>query len=108
MPDIRMPQSMRTTLLLGGVLLLALVVRAIDLNGQSFFIDEFSEVSLAKQPVAEIIHAADSAPPLFPLVLKGWLNIWQTDDSARWLSVACGLASVLCVWGIGRRLVDDA
>jgi uncharacterized membrane protein len=103
-----MSQSLRTTLLLAGILLLAFAIRAIDLNGQSLFVDEFSEITLAKKPVAEIIPAADSAPPLFPLMLKSWLATWHTDASARWFSVVCGVASVLCVWGIGRRLVDDA
>ncbi|HVT29366.1 MAG TPA: glycosyltransferase family 39 protein [Lacipirellulaceae bacterium] len=94
--------------LLGAILLLAFVVRAIDLNGQSLFIDEFSEISHAKNSVTEIIYANDSAPPLFPIALKAWIAFWQTDASARWFSVVCGVASVLCVWGIGRRLVDDA
>lgn len=103
-----MPRSIRTTLPLCGTLLLAFVLRAIDLDGQSLFVDEFSEVALAKQSVTEIIHADDSAPPLFPLALKCWMSVWQTDASARWFSVLCGVASLFCVWGVGRRLVDDA
>ncbi|HEX5471396.1 MAG TPA: glycosyltransferase family 39 protein, partial [Lacipirellulaceae bacterium] len=84
------------------------MLRAIDLNGQSLFIDEFSEISLAKKTVAEIIPAADSAPPLFPIMLKTWMGVWHNDASARWFSVVCGVASIICVWGVGRRLVDDA
>ena len=101
-------KRMRTTLLLGGILLLAFAVRAIDLNGPSLFVDEFSELTLAKESATAIICANDSAPPLFPLALKGWLSIWHTDASARWFSVACGLASILCVYAIGARLVDNA
>ena len=103
-----MSQTLRTTLLLGGILLLAFVVRAIDLNGPSLFVDEFSELTLAKESPTAIIWANDSAPPLFPLALKSWLAIWHSDASARWLSVACGLASILCVYAIGTRLVDNA
>src|SRR3954468_14811071 len=103
-----MSQTMRTALLLGGILLLAFAVRAIDLNGPSLFVDEFSEITLAKESASAIIHANDSAPPLFPLALKGWLTIWHTDASARWFSAACGLASILCVYAIGSRLVDRA
>jgi hypothetical protein len=102
-----MSQTLRTTLLLGGILLLAFVVRAIDLNGPSLFVDEFSELTLAKESPTAIIWANDSAPPLFPLALKGWLTIWHTDASARWFSAACGLASILCVYAIGARLVDN-
>jgi hypothetical protein len=103
-----MSQTMRTTLLLGGILLLAFAVRAIDLNGPSLFVDEFSEITLAKESASAIIHANDSAPPLFPLALKTWMNIWHTDASARWFSAACGLASIVCVYAIGSRLVDNA
>src|SRR6185295_2731210 len=103
----RMSKSTRNTWLLGVVLLAAFAVRAVDLNGQSLFVDEFSEISLAKQSLSQIIFANDSAPPLYPLVLKGWLGVWKTDDAARWLSVVCGVASIVCVWGIGPRLVDE-
>lgn len=103
-----MSQTQRTTLLLFGILLLAFAVRAIDLNGPSLFVDEFSEITLAKKSATAIIHANDSSPPLFPLALKAWLSIWHSDASARWFSVACGVASVLCVYGIGARLVDNA
>lgn len=95
-------------LLLGGILLLAVAVRMTDLNGPSLFVDEFSEITLAKTSPGEIIWANDSAPPLFPLALKTWLAVFQTDASARWFSVACGVASILCVYGIGARLVNNA
>jgi phosphate/sulfate permease len=103
-----MSPLLRTTLLLGGILLLAFVVRAIDLNGPSLFVDEFSEITLAKASPTAIIWANDSAPPLFPLVLKTWMQAWNSDASARWFSVACGLASILCVYAIGARLVNNA
>lgn len=103
-----MSPSARTTLLLGGILLVGFAVRATDLNGPSLFVDEFSEISLARQGTTDIIYANDSAPPLFPLTLKAWLAVWQTDAAARWMSLACGLLSIACVWGIGRELVDDA
>jgi hypothetical protein len=96
------------TLLLGGILLLAFAVRVTDLNGPSLFVDEFSEITLAKTPVGEIIWANDSAPPLFPLALKTWLTVFQTDASARWFSVTCGVASILCLYAIGSSLVNNA
>jgi uncharacterized membrane protein len=98
----------RNAILLFGILLLAFIVRAIDLNGPSLFVDEFSEITLAKESPAAIIWANDSAPPLFPLALKTWLTVFQTDAAARWFSVVCGLVSILCVYGIGSRLVNNA
>jgi uncharacterized membrane protein len=100
------PRFARTTITLCGILVLAFAVRAIDLNGQSLFVDEFSEISLAHESPRAILSAHDSAPPFFPLTLKCWLALWGADDAARWLSVVCGVASVLCVWAIGRHLVD--
>src|SRR5262245_42011189 len=98
----------RNALVLFGILVLAFTVRATDLNGPSLFVDEFSEITLAKESPTAIIWANDSAPPLFPLALKTWLTVFQTDASARWLSVACGMASILCVYAIGSRLVNNA
>ncbi len=103
-----MSPSLRTTLLLGGILLLSFAVRAIDLSGPSLFVDEFSEITLAKESPTAIIWANDSAPPLFPLALKTWMQAWNSDASARWFSVVCGLASILCVYAIGARLVNSA
>jgi uncharacterized membrane protein len=100
-------QIPRTAFNLGGVLLLALVVRAIDINGQSLFIDEINEIDLAKRPAIAIVNARDSMPPLYPPLLKAWLSVWQTDAAARWLSALCGTLSILCIWGIGRRLVGE-
>ncbi len=97
-----------TPLILCGILLLALLLRAVTLDGQSFFVDEISELVLSKKPLAKIVVAPDSAPPFFPLALKNWLTFWRTDAAARWLSLICGLASIVCVWAIGRRLVDNA
>jgi mannosyltransferase len=97
---------LREPLLLVAIVALAVLVRAVDLNGPCFYTDEVNELVLAKQPVVDIIFAADSMPPLYPLIHKAWLAAWGTDAAARWLSVVFGVATVICVWGIGRRLVD--
>jgi uncharacterized membrane protein len=89
---------------LSGILLLGFAVRAVDLDGQSLHIDEISEIKLAHQPAASILHAADSMPPLFAIVHKAWLAWWDTDAAARWLSVLLGVAAIGCVCGIGREL----
>jgi hypothetical protein len=96
------------SLLLAGILLGALVIRLVEINGQAFFVDEVYEIKLAHRPAAEIIDEANAMPPLYPLLLKGWLGIWGSDAAARWLSALCGVTSIVCVWGSGRRLVNDA
>ena len=32
---------------------------------------------------------------------------WGTDAASRWLSLVSAWRTVVCVWGIGRQLVDD-
>ncbi|HEY4235250.1 MAG TPA: glycosyltransferase family 39 protein [Lacipirellulaceae bacterium] len=97
---------LREPLLLFAIIVLAVAIRGVDLNGPCFYTDEVNELALAKQSVTNVIFAADSMPPLYALVHKAWLASWGTDAAARWLSVVFGVATVVCVWGIGRRLVD--
>jgi hypothetical protein len=98
---------LRVPLMLLAIVALAAAVRAVDLNGPSFYTDEVNELVLAKQSLVDIIFAADSMPPLYQLSLKGWLAACGTDASLRWLSVVYGVGAVICIWGIGRQLVDD-
>jgi mannosyltransferase len=98
---------LRVPLLLAAIVALAVGVRAVALNDPCFYTDEVNELALAKQPLVDIIFAADSMPPLYPLVHKAWLAVWQTDAASRWLSLVFGVATVVCVWGVGRQLVDD-
>jgi 4-amino-4-deoxy-L-arabinose transferase-like glycosyltransferase len=98
---------LRVPLLLAAIVALAVVIRAVDLNGPCFYTDEVNELALAKKSFVDIIFANDSMPPLYQLVLKVWLWAWGTDAAARWLSVVYGVATVICVWGIGRQLADD-
>jgi uncharacterized membrane protein len=98
----------RVPLLLLAIVALAVGIRAADLNGPCFYSDEVNEIWLAKQPVVDIVFAPDSMPPLYPLVNKAWLAAWGSDAAARWLTVLFGAATVVCIRGIGRHLVDDA
>jgi uncharacterized membrane protein len=93
-------------LILCAIVALAVLIRAVNINGPCLYTDEVNELGLAKQGVAEIVVAPDSMPPLYPLVHKPWLAAWGTDAASRWLSLVFGVATVVCVWGIGRRLVD--
>src|SRR5260221_34210 len=98
---------LRVPLMLLAIVALAAAVRAVDLNGPCFYTDEVNELMLAKQSAVDIIFAADSMPPLYQLSFKGWLAARGRDASLRWLSLVYGMGTVVCVWGIGRQLVDD-
>jgi 4-amino-4-deoxy-L-arabinose transferase-like glycosyltransferase len=98
--------------LLGGILLVALAVRLWRLTYHSLWFDETISVLWASQPVARIwdvgIHLVeDKHPPLFQLILHGWMRLFGSGDFAvRSLGSILGALAVLPVLGIGRRLAN--
>lgn len=100
--------SVRSELLgLGAVLVSLMVFHWFTLNRQPFFIDEMCELVIADFSLGKIITYADSMPPLYSLLLKGWLTLLGTDAAARWLSALFGLLTVTAVWWFVRRLVSS-
>ena len=81
-----------------GALSLALAIRLAGLNFQSFSMDEVTDLEIARLPVEQIAFLADGFPPLYHLLLKGWLMVWGTPLAARWLSVLLGLVTVYAVY----------
>ena len=84
--------------LLVGTLILAVVIRMIGINGQSFSMDEVTDLRIAELPLQRIVFLADGFPPLYHLLLKGWLTVWGTPLAARWLSALLGLLTVYAVY----------
>lgn len=76
---------------------------AATIDWQSYFVDEVLELAIAHKPAAEIVVEADSMPPLFPLLNKGWLEIWRTDRASRWLSALFSLLTVVAIWKTARE-----
>lgn len=89
--------------LLLPILLLALGLRALGLDGQSLSMDEFTELAIGRSPLREILVARDGFPPLYHTILHGWLSVFSGDLAARWLSVVFGTVSIWAVWGFARR-----
>ncbi|MGH7557763.1 MAG: glycosyltransferase family 39 protein [Gemmatimonadota bacterium] len=89
-----------------GVAIVAVgaILRAWGLTAQSLTSDELYEIDMAAGPLSKIVTAADGFPPLYNLLLHGWLGAWGGAESARWLSWLLGVASILVVWRLGRRL----
>lgn len=102
----RLPTN-RGLLTLLAILCVATVLRGWNLPAQSFNVDEVYEVTAARETVSDLIYAVDSMPPLFPLVLKGWLAVVGTDAAARWLSVLFGVLSIVCLWGAVREAAGE-
>ena len=75
------------------------------LNAQSFTMDEVTELYIAKGSLNQIVHTADGFPPLYHLLLHGWLELFGAEAAARWLSVLFGLLTIVCAWKLARILV---
>jgi hypothetical protein len=82
---------------------LALAVRVWGLEAQSFTMDEVADLDFVRQSVSRIIPAQDGFPPLYQLILKGWLAV-MGPESARWFSVLCGLLLIPVVWHLARMV----
>lgn len=108
----------RERLALAGIFALAFALRLVYLGAESLWYDETVSVFLAGQPPGELIaHTArDIHPPLYYLLLRGWLvatgfPTGQADLStnslefiAAFLSAWWGVLLVALSWRLARRL----
>ncbi|MDQ3896222.1 MAG: glycosyltransferase family 39 protein [Actinomycetota bacterium] len=90
---------------IGFVLFLGVVVRFATVS--ALWLDEAQTVAIAKRPLTDIAHALrrDGAPPLFYVLLHGWMRVFGDGDLAvRSLAGLCSVASLPLAWVAGRRL----
>lgn len=96
----KLPVSYREIGWLIAILGLLLVFHLVTIQRQSLFVDEYSELHISDQPFSTILLRPDSMPPLYPLLLKGWLDLTDPGDysSARWMSALIGIGTVIVLW----------
>ncbi len=100
----------RPNVLLAGILLAGLLLRLLRLNFQPLWFDEGYSFYFAHLPVPALLAATavDIHPPLYYLVLKVWLAVWDAllpaVVGARLLSVLWGVLTIPILWAIGRQL----
>jgi len=93
--------------LLAGVTLLALGLRLYHLNAQSLWYDEGFSVYLSHMSPGEIVSrtAADIQPPLYYLLLHGWMQLLGDDEPVvRGLSVLFGVLTVPLIYAVAWQL----
>ena len=99
--------SLVVAILLVGITLLALGLRLYNLNAQSLWYDEGFSVYLAHMSPAEIVSrtAADIQPPLYYLMLHGWMQILGDDEPVvRGLSAMFGVLAIPLIYGVAWQL----
>ena len=63
--------------------------------------DEIADVSSASRSLSSVIHVRDGFPPLYGLLVHGWLAAFPGEANVRWLSVILGLLTVPAMWRFG-------
>lgn len=86
----------------GGLVLLALLVRFAWITHQSLWYDEIVSLTLVKQPFFSMLHdiaRTESTPPVYYVVLWVWVRIFGTTALAvRSLSALIGVAAVVVIY----------
>ncbi len=96
-----------TTLAMSAIILLGSLLRLHDLASQSLWVDEGVSVWVASKEVHYLLLwlvRGDVHPPLYFILLHGWMMI---DDSVYWIRLLSVIPSVLTipfVYGLGKRL----
>jgi mannosyltransferase len=96
-----------STAALGAVIVLAAVLRLIDLAAKSVWSDEAFSIFLAKQSWPDFWHivtTAEANMSLYYLLLRGWIGFSDAAWWVRLLSALMGVAAVPVVYWIGKAL----
>ncbi len=76
-------------------------------GGSPMWLDEALTANIAELSPSQLLEAlrADGHPPLYYLLLHGWMQVFGTSDGAvRALSGVFSLVSLPLVWLVGRRI----
>jgi hypothetical protein len=97
-----------TAVAVGLALALGLVFRFVTVS--DLWLDEALTVNIARLPLGQLFQALrhDGAPPLYYLLLHGWMDMAGTGDvAARALSGLLAVGSLPLMWVAGRRMGRD-
>jgi 4-amino-4-deoxy-L-arabinose transferase-like glycosyltransferase len=89
------------------VLLLAFVLRVQGINDDGYWLDEVTSLHDSMKPLGAILHGKGQPghPPLYYLLLKGWIALFGTSETAvRMLSAVFGTAAVGVTFALFRAL----
>jgi mannosyltransferase len=101
--DPAIPRWRSQYLPIGLILVLATALYIYHLGHESLWTDELISVDRAKTENIDLIRVR----PLYPLLLNVWMRFGSSDAWLRGLNVCFALGSVLLIYQLGRRLINE-
>ncbi|MEM7312270.1 MAG: glycosyltransferase family 39 protein, partial [Planctomycetota bacterium] len=98
---------MHSKWILLAVFVVAIVLRIVGLEHQSFSMDECLEQETAEMTIDQIVWAPNSFPPLYHLLLKAWLAVETCSIAARTFSLLTSLVSVWLTWKLAKEAANE-
>ncbi len=96
-------------LIVAALTLVAAWLRLKQLAAQGMWLDEAFSVWMARLPVGELFHwivRIDQHPPLYYLLLHGWMQaVGDSESGVRSLSALLSAATVPAIYLLARRLL---
>lgn len=98
------------------ILLLAAVLRLVNLEGRPLWYDEAFSILFARRSWGEMIAgtlgpttaAAEEHPPLYYFTLHGWMQLFGDSPAAvRLLSIVCGVVTIAAIYFLGQHLFNQ-
>src|SRR5437868_6293786 len=95
-------------LVIAGAIIVGLALRLVDLGRESFWLDEAGRAAIAALPLGDIPRAVaviELSPPLYHLLLHGWIQLFGDGDVAvRLFSAVLVFPTVPLAWSIGAAI----
>ncbi|MGQ9625981.1 MAG: glycosyltransferase family 39 protein [Anaerolineae bacterium] len=108
---LEVPGTWKSACLFMGSIIIALALRLFRLGGQSLWYDEGVSFYLTQLSLPEMLQwtAQDIQPPLYYLLLRGWVWLFGVSEFAlRFPSLIFGLLTVPLFYMLGRKLFDES
>ena len=103
-------ENNRSGLAVGGLTLLAALLRFYLIGAKTLWLDEAFSIWLARQPLWEMVGwlvRIDQHPPLYYTLLHGWIRLFgDLQGAVRGLSALCSTLAVPVFYAGVRRLTD--
>ena len=96
---------------LAAILALGGLVRLYGIGAKGLWLDEAFSIWMARHPLADMlgwVARIDQHPPLYYILLHGWLALGDGEAQVRALSALCSVLTIPVIYLLGRRLGDHA